>query len=200
MQNIFEFSRLFNWVDIVVLIVFLRIIFISLRQGLEVEFFKFLGVFCGLYFSLHYYFSLAVYLNGRSGAKNPPGHVLEFIAYAILLLVNYLIFWLFRILVSRFITAQMNPFLSKWGGCALGLGRALLFSSLILFSLLVTKGAYFRESVRYSLSGAYLARVAPGTYTWIWENAVSKFNSGEKFNDAVQGVILQEPKQKSNNK
>ncbi len=200
MQNILEFSRRINWIDILVFIVFLRLIFISLKQGLAMEFFKLLGVFSGLYLALHYYFSLAVYFNGRSGNKNSPGQFLEFSSYIILLAFGYLIFWLLRVLVFRFMTAQINPILSKWGGFFLGFLRAVLLSGLILFAILIPKSTYFRESVRYSLSGKYFAQVAPATYTWIWESIVSKFNSGEKFNNAIIDVYSAEPKQKKKNK
>lgn len=200
MQNILELSSRFNWIDILIFIVFLRLIFVSQKQGLAMEFFKLLGVFSGLYLALHYYFSLAVYLNGRSGNKNSPGQFLEFSSYIILLAFGYLVFWLLRVSVFRFMTAEINPILNKWGGFFLGFLRALLLSGLILFAILIPKSTYFRESVRYSLSGTYFAQVAPATYTWIWESIVSKFNSGEKFNNAILDVYSAEPKQKKKNK
>jgi len=200
MQNILELSSRFNWIDILIFIVFLRLIFISLKQGLAIEFFKLLGVFSGLYLALHYYFSLALYLNGRSGNKNSPGLFLEFSSYLALIALGYLVFWLLRVLIFRFITAEINPFLSRWGGGILGFLRALLLSGLILFAILIPKSTYFRESVRYSLSGRYFVQVAPATYTWIWESIVSKFNSKEKFNSAILDVYSAELKQKKKNK
>jgi uncharacterized membrane protein required for colicin V production len=198
MQNILDFSRQFNWVDILVFIVFLRIIFISLKQGLEIELFKLLGVCCGLYLSFHYYFSLADYMDGRSQAKALPGPIIQLSAFVILFVLGYLLFWLLRILVFRFMTAQLSPFLSKWGGFALGILRGLLISSLILFALLIPRSVYFRDSIHYSLSGPYVLRSAGDTYSWVWEKIVSKLNPEDKFNNMIHNVYSAEPKQKKN--
>ncbi len=195
MKNIVEFFSQFNWVDIFVFIVFVRLIFISFKQGVLIEAFKLLGVFCGLYLSLHYYFSFASYLNGHAGNKNAPGYFLEFFAYLILFTGGYLIFWLLRILIFRFVSAQVNPFLSKWGAFILCFPRAVLLVSVILFALLIPQSAYFKDSIRYSLSGNNLVKIAPATYTWVWKSIVSKFNSGEKFNNVILDVYSSEPKQ-----
>jgi hypothetical protein len=96
----------------------------------------------------------------------------------------------------RFITAEINQQLSKWGGLAFGLLRALFLSSLMLFALVLTKGAYFKDSVRYSFSGNSVSKVAPATYTFIWESIVSKLNFGEEYNSEVSVVYPGEAKQK----
>jgi len=199
MQNILEFSRHLNWIDILVAVVFLRLIFESQKQGLEVEFFKILGTFSALYLALHYYSSLAVHFTGHSGSKNPPGHFLELVSYLILFFIGYLVFWLIRSLIVRVITAQTNPVLNKWGGVGVGFLRALFLSSLILFALLIPRSEYFKESVRYSLSGPMIVRVAPATYTFLWERIISKFNSGDKFNNAVPELVSPETKLKKSN-
>jgi uncharacterized membrane protein required for colicin V production len=200
MQNILDLSRQLNWVDILVFVVFLRLCFISVKQGLGVEFFKFLGTFCGLYLSLHYYFLLAKYLNGWSASKGLPGPMFELLAYGILFFFGYLLFWSLRYVTFRFMTAEINMQLSKWGGWAFGLLRAVFLSSLILFALALTKEDYFKNSVRYSFSGNSVSKVAPATYTFIWESIVSKFNFGEEYNSAVREVYSNGAKQKKKNK
>ncbi|MFH0828073.1 MAG: CvpA family protein [Candidatus Omnitrophota bacterium] len=195
MKNIVEFCSQFNWVDIFVLIVFVRLIVVSLKQGLLIEIFKLLGTLSGLYLSLHYYFSFASYLNGHSGNKNAPGYFLEFFAYLILFAGGYLVFWLLRILIFRFVSAQVNSFLSKWGAFILSFLRSVLLVSVILFALLIPQSTYFKDSIRYSLSGNSLVKIAPAVYTWVWKSIVSKFNSGEKFNTAIHDVYSSEPKQ-----
>ena len=195
MKNIIEFFSQFNWVDIFVFIVFVRLIFISLKQGLLTEVLKLLGTFSGLYLSLHYYFSFASYLNGHSGNKSAPGYFLEFFAYLVLFAGGYLVFWLLRILISRFVSAEVNPVLSKWGSLISCFLRSVLLVSIILFALLIPQSMYFKDSIRYSLSGNSLVKIAPATYTWVWKSIVSKFNSGEKFNNAILDVYSSEPKQ-----
>jgi uncharacterized membrane protein required for colicin V production len=200
MQNILELSRQLNWIDILVFVVFLRLGFISLKQGLGVEFFKFLGTFFGLYLCLHYYFAFATYFNGRPASKGLPGAMLELPGFAILFFFGYLFLWSLRVMIFRFMTAEINSQLSKWLGFAFGLLRALILSSLMLFALMLPKGPYFKDSVRYSFSGNYVFQVAPATYTFIWESIVSKFNSGEKYNSAIRDYYCAEAKQKKKNK
>jgi len=200
MQNILDLSRQLNWVDIVVFIVFLRLSFISVKQGLGMEFFKFSGTFLGLYLCLHYYFSLAKYLNGFSASKDFPGVTIELLAYSLLFFFGYLFIWSLRYLTFRFMSAEIDPQLSRWGGLAFGLLRALFLSSLVLFALVLTKAEYFKDSVRYSFSGNSVSQVAPATYTFIWESIVSKLNFGEKYNSAVLDVYSSGNKQKKKNK
>jgi len=200
MQNIVELSRQLNWVDILILVVFLRFIFISLKQGLGVEFFKLSGSLFAAYLALHYYFSLATFLNGYTGSIIPEIHFQELIAFVILFALGYLFFWAIRLSTFRFLSAQVYSELSKWGGFVCAVLRSFVSSSLILFALVIPGNAYFKDSVRYSFSGYYFSKVAPATYTFIWESIVSKFNSGEKYNSAVQDIFPAEAKQKKKNK
>ena len=200
MQNIVELSRQLNWIDILVLIVFLRLTFISMKQGLGVEFFKLLGTLFALYLALHYYSLLATFLSGFTGSIEPDISFLELIAFVILFAFGYLFFWSIRIATFRFMTAEVNSEFSKWGGFVCAFLRSFLLSSLILFALVIPGAAYFKDSVSYSLSGHYFSKVAPATYTFIWESIVSKFNSGEKYNSALYDIFPAEVKQKKKNK
>jgi uncharacterized membrane protein required for colicin V production len=200
MQNIVELSRQLNWVDILVLIVFLRLTYISMKQGLGVEFFKLSGSLFALYLALHYYFSFAAFLNGYTRNLAPEITFVELITFVILFAFGYLFFWSIRIATFRFMTAEVNSEFSKWGGFVCALFRSCLLTSLILFALVLPGNAYFKDSVRYSFSGNYFSKVAPATYTFIWESIVSKFNSGEKYNSAVQDIYPAEAKQKKKNK
>jgi len=200
MQNILELSGQLNWVDILVLIVFFRLSFISLKQGLGVEFFKLLGTLFALYLSLHYYSYFATFLNGYTGSIIPEIPVLELMAFVTLFAFGYLFFWSIRIVTFRFMTAEVNSEFGKWGGFVCAVLRSFLLSSLILFAFVIPGKAYFKNSVRYSFSGYYFLKVAPATYTFIWESIASKFNSGEKYNSAVKDVYPAEAKQKKKNK
>jgi uncharacterized membrane protein required for colicin V production len=200
MQNILELSRQLNWIDILVFVVILRIGFISLRQGLGVESFKFLGTLCGVYLSLHYYFSFAKFLNGYSSTKELTGTMFELLSFGALFFFGYLFFWSLRVMTFRFVTAEINGEISKWAGFVFGLTRALMSASLLVFVFMLPKEPYFKDSVRYSLSGKQVVTVAPATYTFIWESIVSKFNSGEKYNSAVKDYYGAEAKQKKKNK
>jgi uncharacterized membrane protein required for colicin V production len=184
-----DFFNQFNWIDILVFVIFLRVFYISLRNGLPAEFFKILGTGAALYLSLHYYSTLAKFAAVRFNNKNPPIEVFAFAAFLILSLIGYLLFMLLRLLAERLVKTEINPELSKWLGLAVGLLRTLFLSSVILFTLRIFPVTYFSKSINKSYSGAYLVKVAPTAYTWFWHNIAAKFMTGEKYNKSVNSVL-----------
>ena len=52
---IVEIIKQFNWVDIFVIILSVRVLYIAVKNGLPVELFKLLGTIAAIYLSLHYY-------------------------------------------------------------------------------------------------------------------------------------------------
>ena len=57
-----QFFNRINWVDVILAILFVRIIFISVKNGVIAEIFKFLAVLSALFISLHYYAYLAEFM------------------------------------------------------------------------------------------------------------------------------------------
>lgn len=177
----------FNWVDILAVVIFFRILYVAAKNGLPVEFFKLLGTISALYLGLHYYTAASDWLRQRLLGINEkmPLEFLDFLSGIVLVMAGYLIFVLLRSVFYRFIKMEAVPGLSKWGGLVLGFLRAYLLLGLIIFMLVISSIAYFKKSVSGSYSGARLFRVAPEAYGWLWNNLASKFMSQEKFNPTV---------------
>lgn len=194
MKILLDFLKQFNWIDIFILILFLRIAYISLKSGLPAEFFKILGTLSAVYLSLHYYSFLANSFVGRLGFKNQRIEALEFVFFIILAAMGYVLFMLFRLLLCRFVTAEVTPNLTRWGGLIVGLVRSFLLSSLVLFIFLVSSLSYFKKSIDNSFSGKYIVNVAPTTYSWFWYNIMSKFKTNEKFNKSALDVSIKKTK------
>jgi uncharacterized membrane protein required for colicin V production len=186
MEIILEFFNQFNWVDIFVFVILARTVYISLKNGLATEFFKALGVVSAVYLSLHYYTPIAKFICERIGNKNPPLEVIKFITFLSLTSIGYSIFFLLRLLMCRFVKAEINPVLNKWTGLVVGVARFFMLASLTLFALFLTPGTYFKKSILTSYSGKYLVIVAPATYSWFWKSIMSKFMTAEKFNKSVR--------------
>jgi uncharacterized membrane protein required for colicin V production len=55
----------FNWVDVFVVILLLRIIYCAIKNGIFIEFFKLLGMLLSCYLFLHYYTKLSVFFKRR---------------------------------------------------------------------------------------------------------------------------------------
>jgi len=182
MSYFIAFLKQLDWIDIVVCVLFIRIIFISLKNGLAAEVFKISGAVLASYLALHYYTAAGEYFVTRLGLE--PS-VIECIVFAILSCLGYAFFSLLRLLLKRFLNMEVVPAISRWGGLVIGIFRAFLISSLLLFFFLTTGNEYLRKSVLNSFCGTGIVYVAPNTYDFIWKTIMSKLISHEKFNSVV---------------
>ncbi|OGX44174.1 MAG: hypothetical protein A3G38_02195 [Omnitrophica WOR_2 bacterium RIFCSPLOWO2_12_FULL_51_8] len=182
-----------NWVDLFVIIILLRILYIASENGLPVEFFKFLGTVFSLYLSLHYYSAAGTFLQERLYLKIVPKDFLDFVVFALLAIAGYLIFVILRNLFSKNIVMEAAPNLNRWGGFLLGLFRSLLILGVLTFTLLLCNINYLKQSVIDSYFASRIVRIAPAAYGLIWNNITSKFISHEKFNQAVDQVLSSNP-------
>ena len=180
-----------NWVDIFVLLLFIRVCFIAAKVGFPIELFKFAGTITAAYLSLHYYLVLSGYLiNSLALEKKIPAEFLEFIVFLVLAAGGYSIFMLLRSIFSRFLKMEAVSFLNKWGSMILGIARATILASLIIFMFAISSIGYFKNSVKASYSGKRLFSIAPDTYSWLWNSVISKFTTSEKYNETV--VVISE--------
>lgn len=193
-----EALKSLNWVDIFLLILLLRICYVSLKSGFSVEIFKLLGTVAAIYIAMHYFTAFSDWLSGRAhiyiSKEGMPLEFMDFISFVILGLAGYIIFVGLRIGLCRFIKMEAVPQLNKWGALALGIARAFLLTGLIIFMLVISTLSYLRNSAINSYLARRLFKVAPATYSWLWDNITSKFMSSEKFNKTIleisQGLDL----------
>lgn len=180
----------FNWVDIVVVILLFRIAYVATKNGLPLEIFKLLGTVLAIYLALHYYTGLSDWIGGRLpvAQEKTPLEFLDFIVFIILAILGYLIFVLLRSIFYRFIKMDAVPRLNKWGGLVLGIIRGFLTVGLVVFMLAISSIGYLKNSVDESYSSSRLLKIAPTTYTGLWNNFMSKFMSKEKFNTTVTQI------------
>ncbi|MBU1125614.1 MAG: CvpA family protein [Candidatus Omnitrophica bacterium] len=181
--------RQFNWFDIVLVLLILRILFLAVKSGLSIEIFKFLGTLTAVYFALHYYTVLSDFILSRA---NPRGQIplefLDFIIFIGITIVSYGCFVLLRMGFHQFITLEAVPQLDKWGGFVLGVARSILVAGLVSFMCTIASVGYLKRSVQHSLLGQRFFYVAPHTYTWLWDSVASKFTSEEKINPTILKV------------
>lgn len=177
-----------NWVDVFFVILLIRICYVAIKNGFSVELFKLLGTISAAYLSLHYYIIFPDYIVGRIGGKFIPLEYLTFFSFVGLAILGYLIFILLSKVFSRFIQMEAVPNLNRWGSLILSIIRSFLLVSLIIFIFVIAPTAYFRNSVNNSYSGKRLFKIAPTTYTWLWNSIMSKFRTQEKFNETISEV------------
>jgi len=173
-----------NWVDIIVIILVIRVSYISVKSGFPVEVFKLLGTICSIYLSLHYYLVLGDLLRGSFTSVIPENY-LNFLCFLALASLGYLLFFLLRTALYHFVDVKAVPALSKWGGLITGLLRDILLIGLIVFAFSISTVSYLSESANKSYIASRFLKTAPATYSWIWNNITSKFIPNEKFNKTV---------------
>jgi uncharacterized membrane protein required for colicin V production len=185
---LFNVIKQFNWVDISIIILVLRICFTSYETGLPVTLFKLLGTLAALYLSMHYYTWLSDQLMRLPFARVFPLTFMDFVCFLVLMVLGYGIFIFLRIMVHRFLKMEAVPVLNKWGGLVLGIIRAVLVAGLFIFSLRISTAGYLMRSAVKSYSGTYLLHVAPSVYSWMWYGVASRFAVNEKFNSTVNEI------------
>ncbi|MDD5108678.1 MAG: CvpA family protein [Candidatus Omnitrophica bacterium] len=183
-----DIIKQFNIVDIIIIILALRICYISFQMGLPIELFKFLGIIFTTYISLHYYTSLSDIARRWFLPKEMPLEFLDFLIFIILALGGYLVFVILRNTFYHFIKLEASPRISQFGGLILGFVRAFFTVGLLVYILIISSVKYLNNSVKHSYLGSKVYMVAPQTYGWLWQGIVSKFSSKEKFNSTVTEV------------
>ncbi len=182
MYYLIAFLKQLNWVDLFVVVVLFRVLLIGLKTGIGSEIFKLFGTLTAVYLSLHYYVSVAGYTATRFGLQPAFVECFFFLVFACL---GYALFLLIRLLLKRFVNMEVVPTISRLAGLVVGVMRAFLLVSLMLYFLLITGNPYLRKSIKTSFSGMGLVYLGPTTYSFFWETIVSKLSPKEKFNNAV---------------
>jgi len=128
-----DILRQFKWLDVVLVILFIRVCYSALKNGFSVELFKFLGTLSAIFLSLHYYTFLSDMIQKRANLNGMPLEFLDFFVFLLLALLGYFIFVALRIFLCRFMKLEAVPVFNKWGGLALGLLRGFFLVGLVSF-------------------------------------------------------------------
>jgi uncharacterized membrane protein required for colicin V production len=186
---VFNVLRQFNWLDILILLLIFRVLYISIKGGFAVEVFKLTGLLSAIYLSMHYYLTIADFVrNALPLEEKMPLEFLDFLVFLILASIGYLFFLLLRSAFNNLIKIEAVSTLNKWGGLVLGSFRSLILSSLLIFLLAISSVPYLKSSTKASYLGGRLVSISVNIYTWGWFNIFSKFVSSEKLNSYVVEV------------
>lgn len=189
MDSILNAMAQFNWVDVFFIILSYRIISIALRNGFVAESFKLLGTVLALYVAMHYYTAISDFLCDRFGVeKKVPLDFFDFGCFIALASLAYLFAMLLRLAFMRFMDLQAVPALNRWLGFVLGIARIVLLIGLIAFAMSISSINYLQDKVNVSYFGKRALKIAPATYSVIWNGVMSKFMKNEKFNKTILEV------------
>ncbi|MDD5465215.1 MAG: CvpA family protein [Candidatus Omnitrophica bacterium] len=179
----------FNFLDIIIIIISVRICYVAFQMGLAVEFFKLLGVVLATYISLHYYTGLSEAIQRWPILKETPLEFMDLLVFIILAAGGYLVLVVLRNSFYRYMKLEASPKISQFGGVILAAARLFFTIGLLIYILMLSSVKYLNESVKYSYLGSRSVLISADTYGWLWGNIISKFSSKEKFNPAVTGLL-----------
>ena len=186
----FDCLRRLNWVDIFVVILLIRIGYISLKTGFSVEIFKLLGTVCAIYLACHYYIRAGSLLGSFTPLKAESWiEFLNFISFFILAFSGYFIFAIIRTIFNILIKMEAISLLNRWGAVGLGIARGGLFASLLFFTVSLSNISYLKNSLSNSLSGSTLLKLTLRVYSSLWNNLMFRFTGKEAFNSAVNRSV-----------
>lgn len=184
----------FNWIDLVVLVLFLRMCFVGSKTGLIVELFKISGLILAVYISLHYFSQAGSFLNDLV----PPlgAEVSDLICFIILAVLSYVTVAIIREAFMRMVKTEATHVVDRWGGLVLGFCRSFMFISMIFIIFYLSHIIYFVESVKKSYLGSSLVYADVRVYEGIFKGIVTKFAPEAQINkslyDVLEGEKLQE--------
>ncbi len=177
-----EYLKALNWVDILVVVLLIRIVYVSAKTGFVVEFMKMLGVLFAVFFAFHFYVRLAA-IAGQ--LIKVDAAILQTVSFCIIGIVSYWLCQLLRNALFLVFTVETISLVDRWGAAVVSLVRFFLTASMVLFLFLITSYPYMIKMTAASLSERYVLRMAPTTYFTITNAFVVKLFPTQRANPSV---------------
>jgi membrane protein required for colicin V production len=157
-----EILKQINWLDILVIILLLRSVYIGVKLGLTAELFNFFGVLVSLVCAVIWYSWMADFLVINFKL---PIWLSQFLCFIIIAQIVRLIFKYSLALLLKLLNVQFIPQLERIGGAVIGFGRGIILAGIIIVAIGILPNNYIRESIEEkSYSGRFLVKAVENTY------------------------------------
>jgi uncharacterized membrane protein required for colicin V production len=176
-----------NWIDAVLVLLFIRMIFVGVKNGFISELFKFIGVVTAVFVSLHYYSFLAAWLALKTKISWDYWDLVIFAGlwFAVLFFFKFVregILFLFKIETN-------HQGFDKYAAGVVAVGRGILVCSLTIFLILLTHNRPVTRMTLRSYSFKIAGHAAVSTYSFLYNNLIDKLFAGEHYNAAAPQVL-----------
>ena len=158
-----EILKSINWLDVVVLILILRSVYIGVKLGLTAELFNFFGILVSLVCAVAWYSRMAdvLVINFKL-----PVWLSQFLCFIIIVQFIRLIFKYALALLLKMLNVQFIPQLERIGGGVIGFVRGVILSGIIILAIGLIPNHYLKESIEIkSFTGKFLDKAVESTYT-----------------------------------
>ncbi len=158
-----EIIKNINWLDIVVLVIVVRGIYMGAKRGLTAELFNFFGIIISLILSVQWYSRVADVLILNFSL---PIWLCNILCFIVIVQIIRLIFKYFLIFFLKVLNIQFIPQLEKIGGGVIGCGRGIIVSGILILTLSFIPNDYMKQSIQSkSFTGSFLINVTERTYS-----------------------------------
>lgn len=171
-----EILKSINWLDIIVVLLLIRGVYLGVRNGLTAELFRFIGTVLTLTLAVQWYSQVADILIAN---LTLPAWLSQFLCFVAIAQLVRVIFKYGLTLILKILNIQFIPQLEKVGGGVTGLGRGVLVAGISILVLSFFPSAYITESIYdKSYSGIFLVKAMERTYKsvtfWLPEDKTEK--------------------------
>ena len=177
-----EFLKSLNWIDLLVAVLAVRIVYISATTGFVTEFMKTAAILISVLLAFHYYMKIGAVL-GHFVGLTPP--LLEALVFAAVWALTFVVMKFIRDGIFLIFTVQAISLVDKWGAVVVSIVRFALTASMLMFVFLLTDQPYFERMTMSSFSQKYILKIAPETYQKMMNGFVAKLLPNQKVNAAV---------------
>jgi uncharacterized membrane protein required for colicin V production len=176
-----DFIEHLNWIDILLAVVCVRAVFIGVKTGFIVEFFKSIGLVFSVFIALHYYSTLTVLAASQITIFELP--TIAILIFLLLWLFTTTAFKLIREGILMVFSVQAHPGVDKWGGAFLSALRGVVVCAMVFYVLLLSYNPGVIRMAKNSLSRYAVSYLSTGIYAGIYKGFVIKFFPAEKISE-----------------
>jgi uncharacterized membrane protein required for colicin V production len=181
-----DFLTGLNWIDILMAVVFARIIFIGIKNGFVVEFFKFWGIIFAVFVTLHYYSVIADFLTPQVPVLEPTA--VRILVFLTLWFLVTCVFMLVRDGMMALFSVKPHPAIDKWVGAVLAVVRGLIVCSMTFFMLLLSLNPTALKLSETSWSRPVVGTLATHIYFATYWSVVNRLFPAEPVNQEALDV------------
>lgn len=178
----------FGWLDICMMIVFVRACWIGFHRGVLAEAFKIAGLFFAIVIGVHFYLDLAFAITKSVSIMSP---VASIFSYVILISLVIVLFRFFREGVVIFFKEDDMSGAHRFIGMVVGCCRAVLLGGLIVLGCLIGNHRFLTDSVRDAFLSKKLLVVGGRIYSGAYRYIIHPVFPDEEKNFAVEKMIAQ---------
>jgi uncharacterized membrane protein required for colicin V production len=176
-----DFIEHLNWIDILLTVVCVRAVFIGVKTGFIVEFFKSIGSLFSVFIALHYYSTLTVLAASQLTIFELP--TIAILVFLSLWLLTTYAFKLIHEGMLMVFSVQTHPNLDKWGGAFISALRGVVVCAMVFYVLLLTYNPGVIQMAKNSLSRYAVSYLPTGIYAGVYRGFVIKFFPAEKISE-----------------